>query len=120
MVTVGRERDLTQLILAGCAPRGFPGGLHRGQQQRDQDADDRNRDQQLHEREPDSDLESTALFSCLAGSRRVSGIHFAKFVWKIGGGRSNGIDNQYHYRGAAYFTTSATRVKGGHDGRRKG
>jgi hypothetical protein len=45
------ETDLLEMVFALGAAGGFAGGLNRRQQQRDQDADDRNHDQELDERE---------------------------------------------------------------------
>jgi hypothetical protein len=47
---VKAEGKLLHIVGALAPPGGFPGGLHCGQQQRDQDSDDRNHDQQLHQR----------------------------------------------------------------------
>ncbi len=51
MKTVQRQPDLFQVITAANASGGLAGGLHRRQQQRNQNADDRNHHQQLDERE---------------------------------------------------------------------
>ena len=46
----GRDADLLEVVGALHPPGGFPRGLHGRQQQRDQDPDDRDHDQQFHER----------------------------------------------------------------------
>ena len=45
-----RQPELLEVVLALRLPRGLAGRLHRRQQQRDQDADDRNHHQQFHQR----------------------------------------------------------------------
>jgi hypothetical protein len=47
-VVVEGQGELLHVVGALTSPGGFPGGLHRGQQQRDQNPDDRDHDQQLH------------------------------------------------------------------------
>jgi len=51
VVVVQREAKLFQIVQALRPPSRFAHMLHRRQQQRHKDADDRNRDQQLDERE---------------------------------------------------------------------
>ena len=50
-VLVQRHTDLAEVVLTGIPPRCFTSRLNGRQQQRDQDADDRDYDQQLHKRE---------------------------------------------------------------------
>ena len=52
---VQRQSDLPQIVLAAPSPRGFPGALHRRQQQARQDPDDGDHDEQLHQRESPTD-----------------------------------------------------------------
>jgi hypothetical protein len=51
VVVVKAQRELLQMVGTLAPPGSFPGGLHRGQQQRDQNPDDCNHDQQFHQRE---------------------------------------------------------------------
>jgi hypothetical protein len=48
-VVVQGQGELLQMIDALAPPGGFSGGLHRGQQQRDQNPDNRDHDQQFHQ-----------------------------------------------------------------------
>jgi hypothetical protein len=46
-----RQAELPQVVLARTASRGLAGALHGGQQHANQRADDRDHDQEFHERE---------------------------------------------------------------------
>jgi hypothetical protein len=48
VVIVKRQSDLLQVVGALGSPGGFAGRLHRGKQQGDQNADNRDDDQQLN------------------------------------------------------------------------
>ena len=48
-----RQADLLEIVLALQDPRRLARRLHRRQQQGDQDANDRDHDQKLHQREAD-------------------------------------------------------------------
>jgi hypothetical protein len=48
---VERQADLFEVVHALGTPRRLSGGLHRGQEECDQDRDDRDHDQQLDEGE---------------------------------------------------------------------
>jgi hypothetical protein len=50
-MVVHADAELTHVVLALGAARGLAGGLHRREEQRHEHADDRNRNQQLDERE---------------------------------------------------------------------
>ena len=50
LVIEAAQRELFEVVLALQLPRRLPCRLHRRQQQRNQNADDRNHDQKLHER----------------------------------------------------------------------
>jgi hypothetical protein len=47
VIVVGGQCYLLQVILALCSPGRFAGGLHRGQKQGDEDADDGDDDEEL-------------------------------------------------------------------------
>jgi hypothetical protein len=58
-VVVEGQGELLHLVRALAPPGGFPGSLHRRQQQRDQNPNDRNDDQQLHQRKTSSTAEES-------------------------------------------------------------
>jgi hypothetical protein len=52
VIAVQRDADLPEIVRALHTPRRLPRRLHGGQQEPDQDADDRDDNEQLNQREP--------------------------------------------------------------------
>jgi hypothetical protein len=72
---VGGQPDLLEIIATLGPPRRFPGCLHRRQQERDQNPDDRDDHQQFHQRKRTSSLSIHSVHCQNSGQKRQKRRH---------------------------------------------